>query len=96
MACDSRLLTLKVYKFTLRIVDAQYVAIPQPCRHLSVQFQFGNLCLWSLVEPEGAKVAKCIRIFGTGNLVTEIGGMQYIGTVQEHGGNLIWHVWIEP
>lgn len=86
-----------VGKYMLQITDEQTVMMPFGAQILSVQFQKDhnhrdNLQLWALIDETSTnKQHREIRIVGTGNPIEEHPGV-FIGTVQEAGGALIWHV----
>jgi len=85
----------KIFKYVLEVTDLQEVDIPVNAINLAVQFQNGDLCLWAIVNPENPKYKRKIRIIGTGHPISEDvinGELKYIGTVQDMGGALIWHV----
>ena len=84
-----------IYKYPLLITDEQILRIPANAELLAVQFQRDTLCLWALVDPSTAAVDYKIHIYGTGNPVP-VNPLQppeiHLGTVQHHGGALVWHV----
>lgn len=85
-----------IWKFPLAITDAQTVAIPRGARILSVQAQVDTPTLWALVDPEAAPVLHAVSIFGTGNPIGFLSRhAAFVGTVQTHGGSLVWHVFVE-
>lgn len=79
-----------VYKYQLGVGDLQSVEMPRDAQILTVQVQRGTVCLWALVDPDAALVTRRIRIAGTGHVIE--GAHTYIGTVQQMGGALVWHV----
>jgi hypothetical protein len=83
--------TRRIWKFVLRITDEQHIEMPMGPEFLAVQFQGGQLCLWALVEPENALHPHRFYIVGTGNPMPDDFGL-YIGTVQQPGLPLVWHV----
>lgn len=87
-------MNLTIWKFVLAITDRQQVPIPFGGECLTVQFQGEALCLWALVNPSNSAEERLIEIFGTGHPIYEDMGVQrnYIGTAQQHGGALVWHV----
>lgn len=80
-----------IHKYQLGITDVQAVRMPAGAEILSVQFQNESLCLWALVETTEKNSARLIYVVGTGNPFPE-GDFRFIGTVQQFGGKLIWHV----
>lgn len=93
-----------VWKYVLEIEDAQSFSMPADAVALSVQFQparhFGagrdehELVLWALVHREAPFEHRRIRVVGTGN-PCDVAGWQYVGTAQEPGRPLVWHVFID-
>ena len=85
-----------VHKYPLTLTDTQVIEFPLGAQILSVQEQHGTLTMWVLndLQPIGM-VPYRIRIHGTGHTITEYPG-EYVGTVQQHDGNLVWHVFAQP
>jgi len=82
-----------IWKFPLAIVNWQDVEMPMGATILSVDVQKDILCIWALVDPTRNKVNRRIRIAGTGHEI-DPRGLDYIGTAQMAGGDLIWHVFM--
>ena len=80
-----------IWKFELGITDEQTVHIPTGAGLLCVQMQHGVLCLWAMVDPDRPTQPVLIRILGTGHEIKSCPG-EHLGTVQQQGGALIWHV----
>jgi hypothetical protein len=80
-----------IYKYELAIDDTQELMLPEGAEILTVQMQDGYPRLWALVDPHAPKKRRYIDIYGTGHPVGDKHG-QYLGTFQEHGGQLVWHV----
>lgn len=86
-----------VGKYTLEVTDEQELMLPFGAEILSVQFQKDHnqrdkLRLWALIDDTSTHFQhRKIRIVGTGNPIDEHPG-KFIGTVQEAGGQLIWHI----
>lgn len=85
---------LTIWKFDLRIADRQQVEMPVGAKILTVQEQHGMPVLWALVNPTAPTVAREIVLYGTGRAVPDDPG-QYIGTVQQCCGALVWHFFEE-
>lgn len=84
---------MKIWKYPLVEGDEQIIEMPLDAKILTVQMQDDVPCLWVAVIPTNAMVKRKIRIVGTGHTLLTING--YIGTIQEHGGLLVWHVFDE-
>ncbi len=80
-----------IWKFPFQITDHQVIEMPAFSQLLTVQMQHGEPCLWALVNPDARKVDRHIIVHGTGHQV-ESEAEAYVGTVQVHGGQLIFHV----
>jgi hypothetical protein len=67
--------------------------LPKDAQILTVQCQRDILCLWALVDDgTSLKQSRTFEIVGTGHPVENYTKRQYIGTAQQYGGSLIWHV----
>ena len=85
---------MTIWKFTLSS-SAPTIEMPADARILSVQSQFGDVCLWAMVDPDATKAVRQFRIFGTGQPISEPERpkrLSFIGTVQVSGGQFVWHV----
>ena len=69
--------------------------MPSDAEILCAQMQKGDICIWAAANPEMATQNKIIRIFGTGGEMECTSPLSYIGTVQNLGDSLIWHVFLE-
>lgn len=85
----------RIFKYPLAITDSQSLLLPIGAKFLSVQFQGELLCLWALVDPEERNYQQTIRIIGTGHPITDSEYLQFIGTVQQFDGQLVWHIFSE-
>ena len=76
------------------LVERPQIMMPIGAGILSVQFQGDELFLWALVDTEKVKISHDFLIFGTGvNMNDSIrNGNRFIGTVQQFGGKLVWHI----
>ncbi|HXJ14709.1 MAG TPA: hypothetical protein VNH19_20725 [Candidatus Limnocylindrales bacterium] len=82
-----------IWKFKLAITDSQDVMMPLDAEIISAQNQPGvGLCLWAICDTSKPTVRRRIDIFGTGNAIEFEFPNRFIGTVQEYGGALVWHV----
>lgn len=81
-----------IYKYPLKITEAQQLELPISCTILSAQMQNGELCLWGIVEPDEEKKMFTVKICGTGQEF-DCNNQQYIGTVQDR--SFVWHIFIK-
>lgn len=82
---------MKIFKYPLKVEHIQQVMLPQNAKILSVQVQAGTLCIWAQIDEVNALEDRTIEVFGTGHAMSDE-PRRYIGTVQMHGGALVWHV----
>lgn len=79
-----------IHKYTL---DYGHTEIPLPCgaEVLTAQPQHDAICLWAAIDTEQAMELRTFLVKGTGHPLPDR-GLRYVGTVQEAGGRLVWHV----
>lgn len=84
---------MKIFKYTLALIDAQDIYLPSSAQILTIQTQYETPQLWALVDPDVVvSQARTILIFGAGNEITEdIQRLKYISTFQLARGRLIFH-----
>lgn len=86
-----------IWKYPLAIADEiQEIDMPIGAKILTVQIQRGVACMWALVDPEAEKTKRAFKIIGTGHPIKVDVTLDYIGTVQQLGGTLVWHVFELP
>lgn len=83
-----------IWKFKLSLVDCQVIPVPATYRFLSAQLHWDEICVWVMVNPEMPTANVGIRIYATGEVIPEEPG-HYIGTVQQHSGQYVWHLFNE-
>lgn len=89
----------EILKYRLEIMDKQSISMPGGAKVLSAQMQRGFLQVWALCESRDATTAdREFLVIGTGNpCPAEIECAAFIGTVQQHDGALVWHVFeVQP
>lgn len=84
---------MTIFKYPIGIAGVQTVTMPQRARILTVQMQGELPFIWAEVENQNAKEERIIELFGTGHPMGARYSRKYIGTVQQDGGALIWHVY---
>lgn len=82
-----------IWKYILEITDQQFVAVPEGSELLTVQMQNDAPQLWVKCDSDKPKVFKRIRIYGTGNPVSN-DDETYLATFQVYGGDLVFHVFV--
>ena len=83
-------MTKRIWKYDLEITESQFIHMPEDAKILSVENQYGDLCLWALVDPEKRHTIRDIHIIGTGNPIHGTPKLTFIGTVIIKP--LVWHV----
>lgn len=86
---------MRIWKYTLIVVDRQTLFLPEGARILTVQMQDYAPQLWAIVDESEPSEPREIAIYGTGNPMPDEPGI-YIGTFQMHDGALVWHVFEVP
>jgi len=83
-----------IWKFELVTTNTQKVTMPKGAEILTIQDQQGTTCMWALVDPEAETEQRIFEVFGTGHDIKYDMGIsrEYIGTYQERGGVLIFHL----
>lgn len=82
----------QVWKFQLELTDIAIVDMPKGARCIHVGEQYGNLCLWAIVDPGEPTEPRAFRIAGTGHQIANAHCEQYLGTVHLASGAVILHV----
>lgn len=81
----------KIFKYPVNITDSQNVVMPAGAEILTVQIQGRTPVLWALVDESGLPTQRRIEVHGTGNAIQNSTGLTYIGTIQTHEGQFVWH-----
>jgi hypothetical protein len=82
---------LVIHKYQVEIGEANIM--PAGARLLSVQYQKTALCVWAVADTAAPLVNRRFAVFGTGwDMTPEAAVMPHVGTVQEPGTGLVWHV----
>jgi len=84
-----------IWKFEIELTDNQNVMMPMEAKILTVQIQHGKVCVWAIVDPEQPLERRYFYLRGTGHPSDGMDEMQYVGTVQDRQGFLIWHIFTE-
>lgn len=79
-----------IWKFTLRIDKEQIIELVEDAKILSIQSQFGNICMWVLLNTHNHKIKRKFRIIGTGHEIDDDFYGEYIDTCLVN--NYVWHV----
>lgn len=88
-------MTETIWKTVIVVDDEQKVTLPIRAQPLCVLLQRGDPCIWWKVDPESETRTYRIFVYVTGHKYKKIQG-EYIGTIQDQGRKLVWHVFYEP
>lgn len=80
-----------IHKYPLEISDKQTIKMPSGAKVVAIQCQNDIPCIWAEVETDNPMMNRRIHIFGTGGPI-ETENLKYLGTVQQYGGGLVWHI----
>lgn len=88
-----------IWKYPLALTDEQELDMPEGASPLTVQFQNGCLAMWASADVEIAfasarREVRSVYIVGTGHPFKFPLRTRYVGTAQEPGQPLVWHVYI--
>ena len=82
-----------VWKFVLPPPnDFVTLEMPIDAEPLCVQVQAGQPCLWARVHPKADTELRSFRWAGTGHHMDDENVGRYVGSWQEAGGALVWHL----
>lgn len=84
---------MRIWKWSLRVVDEQTLELPEGAQILDVQIQDRMPQLWALVDSTRPKRPRKIAIYGTGHPVPDNPGT-YIASFQMNGGALVFHAFV--
>lgn len=71
------------------------VEMPSGAQLLTVQLRHGQAVLWARVAPDAARCRRGLLLMPTGGEPYPAGWPPlgpYVGTIQTHGGSLVWHL----
>lgn len=83
---------MRIYKYPLQITDKQEIELPVTATVFSVQAHNNDLFFWAGVNINEKTKPRVFRVIGTGHDIPDAKFLHYLGTVQTHGGSLVWHV----
>lgn len=85
-----------IYKYELDRRGSS-VPMPQGAKILSTGMQYGNVCIWAIVDPEAPTYDRRYEVVGTG-FERPMEPFIYVGTAlqEEHGTVFVWHVFVWP
>lgn len=80
-----------IWKYPITLLRTR-IEMPRGAEILSFQLQQDVPTIWACVDPDKGKVARTVRVYGTGAEMNDVLG-KYIGTAQESG--YVWHAFDE-
>jgi hypothetical protein len=83
-----------VYKYPVPLADEVVVEIPVFAKILRVDLQFGEPCMWALVDTDEKPSKRRFMWCGTGHSADGVGA--YVGTVLVSGGSFVFHLFEAP
>lgn len=86
-----------IWKFLIPVQDIAKIEMPTGAQILAVKdpHGWGPIPVWAEVDTEAEVVSRIFYVVGTGNPIEFQDGrpFQYVGTVQQNDGALVWHVY---
>jgi hypothetical protein len=81
-----------IWKFPLEITDSQDVQMPAGAEVLGIAEQYGELCMWAIVDTDADLEARSFAVVGTGNPIPD--DVVYVSSTRMPVGDVIavWHV----
>lgn len=67
------------------------ISMPTGAQILSAGVQFGQPCIWAMVDPDAPEETRYFRSFPTGKTF-DPRGLGFIATIQGIEGSLVFHV----
>jgi len=80
-----------IHKYVLS-PDKLNIEMPLGAIVISVDEQYGKICLWAEVDPDKTTTTRYFQVYGTGHTINAV-NQSFIGTVKLNGGQLIFHVY---
>jgi hypothetical protein len=81
----------RIYKYCIPVQDYYAFTTYKGFSILSLQIQDDNICMWAIVDISAPLIQIDLRMLGTGMSVSNV-YPYYVGTVQQAGGMLVWHI----
>lgn len=88
-------MSLTIWKYQLEVGDLKAIDMPRGATILSVGVQFGEVCVWALVDEDAGLEERWFYMRGTGHDCDGVKDKTFLGTVQLRGGALIFHIFYE-
>lgn len=80
-----------IWKYQVTIDDEIVVKMPSGAKILHVALQYGQPCIWALVDPDAPMADRKVIVRGTGHPIT--GEVDHLGTIHlmAADGELVFH-----
>jgi hypothetical protein len=86
----------RIWKYEFPVLDLYVLQMPEGAKILTVQSKGDAAFIWALVNPDETVLKpRVLRVIGTGWEFTNSSKCKYLGTIQQKGGELIWHIFEE-
>lgn len=85
----------QILKYKLKFENARDLAkieLHKESQILSVQIQHDEMFLWVISDKDKPIQTRVFEIYGTGFFLSNSGPRTHLATLQQDGGNLIWHI----
>ena len=79
-----------IWKFELPRKGVSFIELREGYEILALQIQRDIPCIWVLLDSAKPERTEQFELWGTGHLIPE--NREYVGTWQEHGRELVWHL----
>lgn len=80
----------EVWKYELVLETT--IQMPIGAKILSANEQFGDICIWALVNPTVEHEARMFEVYGTGHPIVGHEDLKFIDTVMINNGKFVFHV----
>lgn len=84
---------MRIYKQVLLLNVEQIISLPVDAKVLDVQVQHEQIAMWYAFDDSGMVRSREVIMVGTGHEIPS-GIVEFIGTVQLNGGNLVLHIFL--
>ncbi len=85
-----------IYRYPLKVVDEQMVALTENAEPLSVEETDNTITLFALCDPARPVRHKKLWLLPTGSGHLDNGAdRKYLGTIKLHDGLLVYHAFVE-
>lgn len=81
-----------VWKYEIPWGDDFTLAMPAGAAPFYVEEQYGQPCMWAVVDPSAPKSDRTFRLCGTGHPLRGYTRLTHIGTFLTAQGALVFHV----